>query len=159
MTQRAPRGHVAVVHGPNLNLLGTREPEVYGTATLADVDDALRALAEELELSVECFQSNHEGALLDHLHLQRTRPDPTVVVLNAGAYTHTSVALRDAVSAIAPTIPTIEVHLSNPHAREEFRHQSYLAGVVAGRIEGFGADSYLLALRAASTLVAARGDV
>lgn len=147
---------VSVIHGPNLNLLGTREPEIYGRDTLADIDRALAELAGTLGLAVESFQSSSEGALIDRIH--EARPSAAALILNAGGYTHTSVAIRDAVSAIKP-IPTIEVHLSIPGAREEFRHKSLLEGVVRGRIEGFGALSYLLALRAASALIAPRGQL
>ena len=135
---------VAVVHGPNLNLLGTREPEVYGRATLDDVDAALRALAAELGATVEAFQSNHEGALVDFVQQAGPRVDGFVV--NAGAYTHTSVALRDALAGVAR--PYVEVHLSNLFAREPFRHHSYLADRAVGVVSGFGANSYRLGLRA-----------
>jgi len=139
---------VLVLHGPNLNLLGRREPHLYGTTTLEDVDRSLRALARELDVEVETFQSNHEGALLDHLQAAAGRYD--AVVLNAGGLTHTSVALRDAIAAIP--VPVVEIHVTNPHAREPFRHVSMIAPVVRGRIEGFGVQSYLLGLRAAATL-------
>jgi 3-dehydroquinate dehydratase II len=148
-----PRALVAVVHGPNLNLLGEREPQIYGTTTLAEIDAALVALGAELGVAVECFQSNHEGVLIDHLQGLRRRA--AAVLLNAGGYTHTSVALRDAVAALGA--PCIEVHLSVPEAREPFRHHSLIAGVARGRVEGFGALSYLLALRAAVELIAPRG--
>ncbi|MFO0726747.1 MAG: type II 3-dehydroquinate dehydratase [Myxococcota bacterium] len=146
---------VSVIHGPNLNLLGTREPEIYGTQTLGEIDDALADLATELGLELETFQSNHEGAIIDRIQSLRGRAE--ILVLNAGGYTHSSVAIRDAVKAVAPEVQTLEVHLSIPEAREEFRRQSLLAGVVRGRIEGFGPVSYLLALHAASRLVADRG--
>ncbi len=149
-------GLVSVVHGPNLNLLGTREPAVYGTATLDDIHQALLALAPSLGVEVETFQSNHEGALVDHLQGCRGRVD--AVLLNAAAYTHTSVAIRDAIAALRPPLLVIEVHLSVPEAREPFRRTNLLTGVVDGRIAGFGALSYVLALRAASTLIASRGN-
>ncbi|HEX2202334.1 MAG TPA: type II 3-dehydroquinate dehydratase [Longimicrobium sp.] len=135
---------IAVVHGPNLNLLGTREPEVYGRATLADVDDALRRLAAELGAEVEVHQSNHEGALVDFVQEAGPRVDGFVV--NAGAYTHTSVALADALAAVAR--PYVEVHISNLFARERFRHRSFLAAGAVGIVSGFGVDSYRLGLRA-----------
>lgn len=140
---------VFVLNGPNLNLLGTREPEVYGAATLADMSNSLSQRAGELGLAVEARQSNHEGALIDWLHEAQAR-SAHAVLLNAGAYTHTSVALLDAIRAI--TVPVIEVHLSNPHAREAFRHTSWIAPAAKGTIAGFGADSYLLALEAAARL-------
>lgn len=148
---------IAVIHGPNLNLLGTREVEIYGKETLADIDRALDALAAELGHTIEPFQSNSEGALIDRIQAARGRAQ--AVVLNAGGYTHTSVALRDAVLAIGPDVPVIEVHLTNPGAREAFRRRNLLQDVVRGRIEGFGSLSYLLALRAASALIAARGQL
>ena len=135
---------IAVVHGPNLNLLGSREPEVYGPGTLADVDAALASLAAHLGVEVEFFQSNSEGALVSHV--QETGPRVEGFLVNAGAYTHTSVALRDALLGVAR--PYVEVHLSNVFARERFRHRSTLAAGALGVVSGFGADSYLLGLRA-----------
>jgi 3-dehydroquinate dehydratase-2 len=141
--------HVLVLNGPNLNLLGKREPSVYGSATLDDIVASLTVRAKELGLTVECRQSNHEGVMVDWLH-EAQASGAHAVLLNAGAYTHTSIALLDAIRAIG--IPVIEVHLSNPHAREAFRHTSWLAPAVKGTICGFGADSYLLALDAAARL-------
>lgn len=135
---------ILVVHGPNLNLLGTREPEVYGNQTLADIDDRLVALGLELGAEVATFQSNHEGALIDRIHQARVE-GVAGILINPGGLTHTSVALRDALAAVA--IPTIEVHLSNVHAREEFRRHSYISGVVLGQICGLGAQGYQFALR------------
>jgi 3-dehydroquinate dehydratase-2 len=134
---------IAVVHGPNLRLLGRREPEVYGTATLDDVDRMVEALGEELGVEVETFQSNHEGELLDFVDEASKRVDGFLV--NPGAYTHTSVALRDALTGVDR--PFVEVHLSNTAARERFRRHSYLAPVAAGVVYGFGVQSYLLGLR------------
>jgi 3-dehydroquinate dehydratase II len=146
---------IAVVHGPNLNLLGTREPEVYGSTTLAEVDEAVAALGRELGARVEPFQSNGEGELVDHI--QRVGPEVDGLLVNAAAYTHTSVAIRDALIGIAR--PFVEVHLSNVYAREGFRHHSYLADRALGLVAGFGAESYLLALRAlVSHLRGARGQ-
>ena len=135
---------VGVVHGPNLNLLGHREPEVYGDRTLQDLEGELAMLAEGMGARIECFQSNSEGALVDHL--QRTFPSVDGWVVNAGAYTHTSVALRDAL--LATGRPFVEVHLSNVWAREEFRHHSVFADRALGVVAGFGFASYLLGLRA-----------
>ena len=142
---------ILVLHGPNLNLLGSREPEIYGHNTLADVDARLNGLAVELEVSVECRQSNHEGELVTWIQ-QAATDGIGAVIVNAGAYTHTSVALRDALTACG--LPVIEVHLSNIYKREEFRRTSLISDVVVGQIAGFGIQSYLLALRAASVLVA-----
>ena len=134
---------IAIVHGANLRMLGRREPEVYGSDTLDDINRRLRALAEELGVELEVFQSNSEGAILDYLEEAAPRVDG--VLINPGAFTHTSVALRDALAGIAK--PFVEVHLSNPAARESFRRRSYLAPVAAGVVAGFRAESYLLALR------------
>ena len=140
---------VYVLNGPNLNLLGTREPAIYGHDTLDDIAARLDDRARDLGLAIEMRQSNHEGHLVDWLH-EAQAEDARAVLLNAGAYTHTSVALYDAILAIAT--PVIEVHLSNPHRREALRHTSYVARAAIGTIAGFGAQSYLLALAAAATL-------
>ena len=137
-----------ILNGPNLNLLGTRQPEVYGSVTLADIEALCRAKAEAIGVEVTCRQSNHEGALIDDIHAARTEYDG--IVLNAGAYTHTSVALMDAIASV--DIPVIELHLSNIHARETFRHQSYISKVASGLICGFGAQGYLLAMDALAGL-------
>jgi 3-dehydroquinate dehydratase-2 len=134
---------VLVLHGPNLNLLGSREPETYGRATLADIDARLHAVAAELGATCECAQSNHEGVLVDHIQAARGRFDG--ILINAAALTHTSVALRDALLAVS--LPFVEVHLSNVHAREAFRHRSLLADVARGVVVGFGPLSYELGLR------------
>ncbi|MGV6804609.1 MAG: type II 3-dehydroquinate dehydratase [Ruegeria sp.] len=135
---------ILVLNGPNLNLLGTRQPEVYGQTTLKMIEDLCVAHGEAIGLRVEHLQSNHEGALIDAIHNARETHEG--VVLNAGAYTHTSIALMDAISSVQ--LPVIEVHLSNIHAREPFRHKSCIAPVVVGQICGFGAHSYVLALDA-----------
>lgn len=141
---------ILVLHGPNLNLLGTREPEVYGSMTLEDVNNKLIELGKELGTEITVFQSNHEGALIDAL--QEARISANGVIFNPGGYTHTSIALRDAISAIQ--IPVIEVHISNVYAREEFRHVSMISGVCRGKIVGLGWRSYLLGLRALVDLLA-----
>ena len=135
---------VLFLNGPNLNLLGQREPEVYGRSTLADIEAKVRARARKLKVDVDFRQSNLEGELVDWI--QQAKGQFDVIVLNAAAYTHTSIALRDAI--VAADVPTVEIHLSNIHAREEFRHKSLIAPVCRGQILGFGADSYLLALEA-----------
>lgn len=136
---------VLVLHGPNLNMLGQREPEIYGHTTLADIDAGLIALGQELGVQVDTFQSNHEGVLVDRI--QAARGQYAVILINAGAYTHTSVAILDALLSV--DLPVVEVHLSNLYKREEFRHHSYIASMAVGQICGFGADSYFLGLRAA----------
>lgn len=133
---------ILVIHGPNLNLLGTREPEIYGSITMQDINDDLQKQADEAGVHIDFFQSNHEGEIIDKLHEARGRYD--YIILNAGAYTHYSIAIRDALAAIE--IPTIEVHISNIHQREEFRHHSVIAPVVIGQICGFGLESYKAAL-------------
>lgn len=135
---------ILVLHGPNLNALGTREPRTYGHDSLDDINRRLESLGGELGVTIECQQSNHEGVLIDALHKVRGRSHG--VLLNPGGLTHTSVALRDAV--LAAGIPVVEVHLSNPNAREPFRHTSLISGAALGVVQGFGADSYLLGLRA-----------
>lgn len=135
---------ILILHGPNLNLLGTREPEIYGALTLADINTKLVELAAEYRAELVCKQSNHEGDLVDALQDARLWADG--VVFNPGGYTHTSIALRDAISAIG--IPVVEVHLSNVYAREEFRHISMISAVCGGKVVGFGWRSYALGLRA-----------
>ncbi|WP_323783922.1 type II 3-dehydroquinate dehydratase [Leisingera sp.] len=135
---------ILVLNGPNLNLLGTRQPDVYGSVTLAMVEQACAEHGQNLGVSVSCFQSNHEGALIDAIHAAKGQYQG--IILNAGAYTHTSIALMDAL--ISVEIPAVEVHLSNIHAREPFRHTSYISKAALGQICGFGAQGYLLALDA-----------
>ena len=144
---------ILVMNGPNLNLLGKREPEIYGSVTLDDINKQITVLATELGVEVAFFQSNHEGELVQKI--QDAMGVYQAIVINPGAYTHTSVALRDAISSTG--IPTVEAHISNIYKREEFRKHSYISGVAVGQIAGFGQDSYLLALRAAVGFIAANG--
>jgi 3-dehydroquinate dehydratase-2 len=140
---------IFILNGPNLNLLGTREPEIYGSASLDDIAAQLTERAGSLGVAVDIRQSNHEGHLIDWLHEAKTA-GAKAIILNAAGFTHTSIALLDAIKAIE--IPVIEVHLSNPHAREPFRHRSYISKVAKGIVAGFGANSYILALDAAAQL-------
>lgn len=142
--------NILVLHGVNLNMFGKRDPKQYGTATLADIDRQLQALGTELGAAVSCFQTNHEGAMCERIH-QAHGDGTQAVVINAGAWTHYSYAIRDALAILA--CPIIEVHMSNVHAREAFRHTSVFAEVVRGQVCGFGVDSYLLGLRAAVAAV------
>lgn len=135
---------ILVLHGPNLNLLGTREPQIYGNLTLAEIDAAIAALADQMGIVVAIAQSNSEEKLLEYIHSARV--DCQGVLINPAAYTHTSVAIRDALAAIG--LPVVEVHLSNIHSREEFRRHSYIAPIAVGQVTGFGLDSYLLGLQA-----------
>lgn len=146
---------VLVLNGPNLNLLGTRQPEVYGATTLAMIEESCRAHGKAIGLTVTCSQSNSEGAMIDAIHA--AQDSQTGIVLNAGAYTHTSVALMDAVASVG--LPLVEVHLSNIHAREPFRHKSFIAPVALGQICGFGAQGYLLALDALKAHLAGAGKI
>ncbi len=145
---------ILVIHGPNLNLLGEREPGVYGTDTFDSINDEIISLAVEKGMHCEVFQSNHEGEIIDELHLARKNFGG--VILNAGAYTHYSYAIRDAIAAIK--IPVIEVHLSNIHARDEFRHRSVIAPVCVGQIAGFGKRSYFLAVEAMKDILRGESD-
>ncbi len=138
-----------VLHGPNLNLLGKREPDIYGHTTLDDINDMIDTFAEKNGLTADFFQSNYEGALIDKIHEADGKYG--AIILNAGAFTHYSIAIRDALASIS--VPAIEVHLSNIHKREEFRHHSVIAPVVVGQICGFGADSYLMAVMAAKRII------
>jgi 3-dehydroquinate dehydratase II len=133
---------VLVLHGPNLNLLGQREPDIYGVVTLENVNDLLKEEGKKRQVEVSCFQSNHEGAIVDAIH--GAVEEYQGIIINAGAYTHTSVAIRDALAGVK--IPTVEVHLSNIYRREDFRHHSYIAPIAVGQISGFGAHSYVLGL-------------
>jgi 3-dehydroquinate dehydratase-2 len=140
---------ILVLNGPNLNLLGKRQPEIYGRLTLAQIEQQVRALAKELDVDVDFRQSNSEGELVSWI--QQAADKFNALVINPAAYTHTSLAMRDAISAVG--IPTVEIHISNIHKREPFRHHSYIAEVAVGQIAGFGVDSYLLGLRAAVELI------
>ena len=140
---------ISVIHGPNLNLLGLREPEVYGSVTLEEINRRIMELAGKEGLEVRTFQSNSEGALIDTIHQALDWAD--AIVINPGAYTHTSVAIRDAITSVR--LPTVEVHLSNVHRREAFRQHSYVSAVAIGQVIGFGADSYLLGILAAKRTV------
>lgn len=142
---------IQVIHGPNLNILGLREPDVYGCETLEDINARIRELAAELRVEVRISQSNSEGAIIDTIQAAAAWAD--AIVINPAGYTHTSVAIRDAIAAVR--LPTVEVHLSNVHAREEFRQKSMIAPVACGQIAGFGPQSYLLGLRAAKALLEA----
>jgi len=137
---------VLILNGPNLNLLGQREPEVYGSETLVDVEKSCKKLGKELGIKVFCAQDNSEGRLIDHIHNARKNRD--AIIINPGGYSHTSIAIRDALSAAE--LPVYEVHISNIHSRESFRHHSYISGVAIGVICGLGTQGYLLALRAAA---------
>jgi 3-dehydroquinate dehydratase-2 len=144
--------HILVLHGPNLNLLGTREQQIYGAVTLGEINQRLRQESVRAGHEMTILQSNHEGELVDAIQQQGSQA--AVLIINPGAYTHTSIAIRDAI--LAANIPTIEVHLSNIFRRESFRHQSYLADIAVGQIAGFGPQSYFLAFQAACNLVASR---
>lgn len=143
---------ILVLHGINLNMFGKREASVYGTTTLAEIDAALRELARELGTEVECFQTNSEEAICERIHRVVVEKDVAAVMINAGAWTHYSYGLRDALAMLA--VPIVEVHMSNIHAREAFRANSVIAPIAKGQICGFGVDSYLLALRATVSLIA-----
>ncbi|MEM9272926.1 MAG: type II 3-dehydroquinate dehydratase [Cyanobacteria bacterium P01_F01_bin.143] len=145
---------VLAIHGPNLNLLGIREPQTYGSTTLAQIDENLQQEAQKLQISLSSVQSNHEGKLVDIIHQAQGKHQG--IIINAGAYTHTSVAIRDALAGVA--IPTVEVHLSNIYRREEFRHHSYIAPIAIGQISGFGANSYILGLQALVTHLKSQGN-
>ena len=148
MKKKSDAVHVAVIHGPNLNLLGTREPEIYGSLTLEEIDARIKALADELGVEIHAVQFNHEGEIVEAIHACRKWAD--AIIINPAALTHYSISVRDAIAAVG--LPTIEVHISNPDEREEFRHYSVIADIVVGRIAGLGVNSYLLALRAAHAI-------
>lgn len=145
--------NILILNGPNLNLLGTRQPEVYGSTTLMDIEQMCKSHAKSLGVHVDFAQTNHEGGLVDMIH--DARGTYNGLILNAGAYTHTSIALMDAIASV--DLPTIELHLSNVHAREEFRHKSYIANVAVGIICGFGASGYTLSITAMSDYLGAAG--
>lgn len=149
MARKQNTFNILVIHGPNLNMLGRREPEIYGTDTLANIDQGLKQTGKQLGLTVDSFQSNHEGAIVDRI--QNGFGKIQGLIINPGAYTHTSVAIRDALSMFE--IPIIEIHLSNIYKREAFRHKSMIAGVATGQIAGFGAHGYTLALLAMAQLL------
>lgn len=140
---------ILVINGANMNMLGTREPEKYGTMTLKELEKELYAYSFELGIDIETFQSNHEGEIVEKIQQAKNNADG--IVINAAAYTHTSIAIRDAISAVS--IPTVEVHMTNIHAREEFRQKSLIAGVCTGQISGFGIHSYKLALKGLSDIL------
>jgi len=142
MSSEKDQPRIQVIHGPNLNMLGTREPEIYGSLSLADIDAMIRKHAVDLNVSVDCFQSNHEGGIIDHIH--EIRNTHAGLIINPGGYTHTSVAIRDALLLL--TFPVVEVHLSNIYKREAFRQHSMIAGAATGQISGLGHEGYLLAL-------------
>ncbi len=139
---------ILVINGPNLNLLGTREPEVYGTVTLSQIENMLKEHAKKINVEIECFQSNHEGEIVDKIGNAKNNFDG--IIINPAAYTHTSVAVRDAIASV--NIPAVEVHLSNIYAREQFRHNSYIAPVAVGQISGLGVDGYIFALEKLSKI-------
>ena len=145
---------ILVVHGPNLNMLGKREPEVYGSEGLAEINSRIESEAQELGLDVECFQSNSEGAIVDRI--QKALGDVSLIIINPAAYTHTSVAIRDALLAV--DLPVIEVHLSNIHKREEFRKESFVADIALGQITGLGTYGYILAIKAAAMELNSSGN-
>lgn len=145
----AKKKRILVLNGPNLNLLGTRQPEIYGKLTLAEINQKVRALAKDLGVEVEIRQSNHEGELVTWI--QEAPKKFGAIVINPAAYTHSSIAMRDALTAVG--LPTVEIHLSNIHKRETFRRHSYIAEAAVGQIAGFGVESYLLAIRAAAQLI------
>lgn len=144
---------ILIIHGPNLNLLGTRETGIYGSKSIDDINNSLNSLAKELGVEITVKQSNHEGEIVDMIQKSK---DYSAIVINPAAYTHTSIAIRDAITAV--NIPAVEVHLSNIHQREEFRQKSLIAPVAAGQVSGFGPDSYMLGLRAAVSIANAKKE-
>ncbi|MCL1901931.1 MAG: type II 3-dehydroquinate dehydratase [Endomicrobia bacterium] len=145
---------ILVINGPNINMLGAREPEIYGAVTLEQIEKEIVSLAQELKVEIEFFQSNHEGEIVDKI--QQSLGKISGIIINPAAYTHTSVAIRDALSAIA--VPAVEVHISNIYAREDFRHNSFTAGVCIGQIAGFGVDGYLFALKKLAKIINSRNS-
>ena len=149
MANNSFRKKILVIHGPNLNMLGKREPGIYGHKSLEEIDAELKALGEELDLKVETFQSNHEGAIVDEI--QQAMGNCHGIIINPAAYTHTSIAIRDALAMLE--VPVVEIHLSNINKREPFRHQSTIADIVSARIAGFGSHGYLLALEGLAEMI------
>ena len=149
MQEKKPKPNVLVLHGPNLNMLGRREPSLYGTDTLDEINSEIRHKAEQLNMEVECFQSNHEGALVEKIH--DAVDGCKAVIINPAAFTHTSVAIRDALLLL--DVPVIEVHLSNIYKREPFRHISYVADIATARVAGFGKRGYLIAMEAIAKMI------
>ncbi|KAF2672730.1 catabolic 3-dehydroquinase [Microthyrium microscopicum] len=143
---------ILLINGPNLNLLGTRQPEIYGTTTLADIESEAHKQADQLSLTLSTFQSNHEGAIVDRIHEARKKVD--FIIINAGAYTHTSVAIRDALSGVE--IPFVEIHISNVHKREPFRHHSYLSDIAVGVVAGLGTFGYTVSMQFAANYIGAK---
>jgi len=149
MPEKSRRKKILVIHGPNLNLLGKREPEIYGHKRLEEINAELKALGEDLGLEVETFQANHEGAIVDEI--QQAMDNCSGIIINPAAYTHTSIAIRDALAML--DIPVVEIHLSNIHKREPFRHHSMIADIAAARIAGFGSFGYMLALEGLAKMI------
>jgi 3-dehydroquinate dehydratase-2 len=149
MPEKSNQKKILVIHGPNLNMLGQREPQIYGSQSLSEIDGQLRKLGQQLGIDVATFQSNHEGAIVDEI--QQAMGDCHGIIINPAAYTHTSIAIRDALAML--DVPVVEIHLSNINKREPFRHQSMIADIAAARIAGFGSHGYLLALEGLAKMI------